>query len=103
MFAGQAGDAEQRIGPIAPGHVEPEGASGVRHVLHMFTGQKQPDIGLGQQHLANARIDVRLMLAHPGDLGSGEARHGDIAGNLSKLRQLGFHLETFGGRAPIVP
>ena len=73
--------AEQLVGPVALADIEPERAGGVGHVLDVLAGQQQADIGLGQQHLGDLVVDLGLVLAHPGDLGRGEAGHGDVAGD----------------------
>src|SRR6185437_246364 len=48
-------------------------------------------------------VDFRLVLAHPGDLGRGEARHGDIAGDFPKAGLGGLHLGAFGKGTAVVP
>src|SRR5690606_22402544 len=48
-------------------------------------------------------VDVGLVLAHPGDLGGGEAGHGDIARHRPQAGKGRFHLGAFGGGAPVIP
>ncbi len=99
----EAGDGQQLVGPVALADIEPERAGGIGHVLDMLAGQQQAHIGLGQQHLGDLRIDLGLVLAHPGDLGRGEAGHRDIAGEFAQLGQRRFHLLALGSGAAIVP
>ncbi len=47
--------------------------------------------------------EVRLVLAHPGDLRRGEAGHGDVAGDLAGAGEGGLDLGAFGHGAAVVP
>ena len=83
MGAGEAGRLEQVVGPVAGGDVEPECARGVRHVRNMVAGQSEAHIVLRQENGVDAGKDIRLVRAEPEEFWRGEARHGDIAGDLA--------------------
>ncbi|MCY1372253.1 hypothetical protein D9M69_594480 [compost metagenome] len=44
---GQTGERQQRVGPVALPHVQPQRAAGVRQVGHVLTGEHQPHVVLG--------------------------------------------------------
>ena len=54
--------------------------------LDLLAGHQQAHVILGQQHAARVLEHGRLVLAHPDELGRGEARHGDVAGDLARAR-----------------
>ena len=45
-------------------------AGGIRYFGSIFAGQPVADIVFGQQDLGDLGIDLRLVLAHPDDLGA---------------------------------
>ena len=87
----------QRLGRPAPlGFVEPPRSGGVAHVGALFPGQTETQIVLGQQHVSDAREDLRLMATQPHELRRGEARHrldaddvGETAAPLPEFAGLG--------------
>ena len=102
--AGEAGRLEQVVGPVAGADVEPEGAGGVGHLRDVVAGQAAG----GRSPWAAARRRCaakisRLVLAQPGDLRRGEARHGDVAGDLAGAREGGLDLGALGHGAAVVP
>ena len=93
---------EQRVGPIARGDVQPAGPGRIRHLRDMLPGQPEPQVVLGEQHLGDLLEDMRLVAAHPVELGRGEARKDDVAGDLAKLR-IGIERRGLGMAARIIP
>ena len=68
--------------------VEPQRARGVGHLVDEFAAELQRSHSLGQQHRrSHALEDGRLVLAHPQELGRGEARHGEVAGDGTQARR----------------
>ncbi|MDT4862020.1 hypothetical protein FQZ97_966510 [compost metagenome] len=69
----------------------------------MLAAQQQAHIGFRQQDLGDFVENGGLVLADPGNLGRGEAGHGDIAGKLAQIGERRFHFAALGGRAAVVP
>ena len=59
--------------------IEQQRPGGVGDVDRPLAAEPQPDVVLGQQHVADARIDVRLVRAQPQQLGGREAGQGAVA------------------------
>ena len=94
---------EQRIRPVAFGHVEPQRARRVRWIGHLAARQLQAQVVLRQQHAGRARKDFRLVARHPEQLRRGESGHREIAGHAVQLwRALG-QLGAFLIAAHVVP
>ena len=72
--------------PAALADVQPQRAGGVGHLADLLAGHEQADVVLGQQHAARVLEHRRFVLAHPDELGRGEAGHGDVAGDLAGAR-----------------
>jgi hypothetical protein len=97
---------KQRRTPAAMGDVEEQRAGGVAHFGCQFTRQTQPQIILGQQEVAQALVEVRLVAAEPKELGRGEAGEGGVADHLNERGSAAgaaFDLGAFGGGALVVP
>ena len=103
LVARHAGQGQQRVGPLALAHIQPQRAAGVRHVGHMLAGQHQAHIVFGQQHLGHLPKNGGLMFGHPAQLGRGEPGHGQAAAEVGQLGHFGHHLGAFGGAARVVP
>ena len=76
-------DAElvnQRVGPAAIDDVEQRRPRGVGDVAGELTGEAEPDIVLRQQDLPGPLVCRRLVVAHPQQLGGGEARQHRVGG-----------------------
>ena len=58
------------------------GAVGLVHGV--VAGQLEADVVLGQQDVPRLRVDLRLVLLHPQDLGRGEAGQRIVAGDLDQ-------------------
>ena len=69
--------------PFALRHVHPQRAGGIRAIAGLLARHQQANVVLGQQHAARVLEHRGLVLAHPDQLGRGEARHGDVAGDLA--------------------
>ncbi len=103
MLARQAGGGEDRVRPIARGDVEPQRTGRIGHVRHLLAGHAQPHLVLGQQHGARRGEGFWLMIAHPHQLGRGEARHGEVAGHRVQVRDRRLQRLALGFAAPVVP
>ena len=83
--------------------IEPVGAGRIRHVGGIFAGHAAAHIVLGQQNLRDLVEDRGLMLLHPDELGRGEARQRDVAGDLAGPGLARLDLPAFGEGARVVP
>ena len=104
----RGGDIQRRQHFRRPGarpQVEQDGAGPVGAVHGVGVGQLEAHIVLGQEDVAGARPDLRLVLLHPEDLGRREAGERVVAGNgdEARLAQAGAHLVALGARALVVP
>ena len=99
----EVGRIEHVVRPGAPAHVEPQGACGIGHVRHRFTGQQQPDVILGQQHACHLPEHGRLVLFDPQQLGRREPRHRDIARDLPAIGGALLEFGALGVAAAVVP
>jgi len=71
-------------------------------VAGVVAGEAQAQVVLGQQHLGHRVEDRGLVLAHPGQLGRGEAGHGEVAGDRMEVRQR-FHPAALRVAASVIP
>jgi hypothetical protein len=65
---------------LAVGHVEQQGAAGFLHVHGELAGQTVADVVLRAEHVGDLGEDLRLVLAHPEELGEGEVGQRGVAG-----------------------
>ena len=72
------------VGPAAVRHVQKLHTGSVRNLSGKFAGEHIADIVLGKQDMAALRVDFRLIVAHPEDLGRGKAGQGGICGDLDQ-------------------
>ena len=70
--------------PVARGEVEQQRAGAIGLVHRVLAGQPEPHVVLGQQHVGDARPDVRLVVADPDQLGRGEPGQRVVAGDLDQ-------------------
>jgi hypothetical protein len=99
-------EAEQLVGPFAVDDVEQQHAAGVAHLGRVLAGHAEADVILRKQHVLRLRVNLRLLLPHPEDLGRGEAgqrRVGDELDQRLAPPGLRFDLSTLGGRPLVVP
>ena len=103
LARGEEGGAQRGRRPGAAADIEPQRAGSVRHFLDHLAGQPPAQPGLGQQHMGDGGEHLRLVLAHPEQLGGGEAGHGEVAGDGVQFRQRRLQLAALGGGAHVVP
>jgi hypothetical protein len=97
---------QQLVGPRAVRHVEQQHAAGVAHFRRVLAGHAEADVILGQEDVLRLLVDLRLVLAHPQDLGSGEPGEGGVRHQLDqRLAPAGleFDLGALLGRPLVVP
>ncbi|KAF1034247.1 MAG: hypothetical protein GAK35_04311 [Herbaspirillum frisingense] len=94
---------EQFIGPVASLHVQPQRASRVRGIGHLAPGHLQAQPILGQQHRGDAAEQLGFVARHPHQLGRGETRHGQVAGDAMQARRAPGQLGAFRRAARIAP
>ena len=89
----------------ALGDVEQQRARRVGDVDRALAAEPQPHVVLGQQHVRDARVEVRLVRAQPQQLGRGEARQRAVAGQRDQPLEPDALLDllALGGRALVVP
>ena len=90
VYPGQQGlvdvqNLQQLVRPAAVGHIQQLHAAGVADLGGIVAGEHIAHIVLGQENVAAAGVNVRLMLAHPHDLGQGEARQGRVGGDADEI------------------
>jgi len=71
--------------PVTFGQVEQEHPRAVGLVYGKVAGQLEADIILGQQDVFGPGVHIRLVLAHPQNLGRGEAGQGVVAGDFDEI------------------
>ena len=78
---------------------------GVGDVDRPLAAEPQPHVVLGQQHVADARVDLGLVRAQPQQLGRREARQRAVAGQRDQPLEADAPLDlgALGGRALVVP
>jgi hypothetical protein len=84
-------------------HVQPQRAGGVGDVADALAGQAQAQVILGRQHAGNPAEQLRLMLAQPQQLGRGQPRHRQAAGDAGESRMRALQPLRLCQRARIVP
>ena len=72
--------ARHGLGPFAVGYVKEGSARGVGNVCGGLAGEAQANEVLGQQHAPDLGVGVGLVLAHPQQLGRGEAFQRRVGG-----------------------
>lgn len=102
LAAGHAGGVEQRVGPVAPGRVEPGRPRGVRHVADRLASQPQTQIVLGQKHPLDAGEQIGFVILHPDQLGRGEPGKDQVSADFAKAR-VGVQLCSLILRPAVVP
>ncbi len=75
---------EHLRGPGASGEIEEDRPRPVGHIDGKPTGEPEPQVVLGEQHVANSLPARRLVIAYPEQLGSREAGEGVVAGDLDE-------------------
>ena len=70
---------EDLAAPAPLGDVEQERPGGIRDVGRVLAGQPQPHVVLREEHVADPRVGVRLVLAQPEQLRRGEAGERAVA------------------------
>jgi len=97
--------AQHLFGPFAPGDVKQHRARRPGQIGRVAAGELEADVVFRQQDVRDPRVDVRLVLAHPQDLGGGEAGQGAVSGELDEplLTDGGVDLVALGLRALVVP
>ena len=103
LRARQAAGGQQLVGPVARPHVQPQRARGVRHVARELAAQHEAQPVLGQQHMRDAPEQIGLVLVHPQQLGRGEARHREVAGDGAQPRHARGEGVALGGAAAVIP
>ena len=93
---------KQLIGPSPRAHIQPRGASRIRHLCHMRSGQPKPQIIFRQKNLGHFGKNLRFPPPHPGQLWGGKAREDDIAGQLAK-DWIAIHHVSLSRSAGVVP
>ena len=99
----QPGGLQHLVAPGAACHVEPHRAGGIGHVAGEVAAEAPAQVVLGQQHLVDALEQIRLVLRQPQQLGRGEARHHQVAGDLPRPGHTPLQLGAFLVCAPVVP
>ena len=96
---------EHLVAPAPLRDVEQQRARGVGDVDRALAGQLQPHVVLGQHHVRDARVVVRLVLAQPQQLRRGEAGQRAVAGQLDEPVEADalLDLRALGGGALVVP
>ena len=91
--------------PVAGGEVEQLGPGAVGLVQRVPAGQPVADVVLGQQHVGDARPDLGLVRANPGQLGRREPGQRVVAGDLDEALRADGRADrvALGGRALVVP
>ena len=103
VLARQTGGRQHAFGPVAFGHVQPQGAGGVGHVGDAVARQAQRHVILGQQDFTDGAKQRRLVLLQPQQLGRREAGHGQVARDGARLGHQRFEFHAFGKGTRIVP
>ena len=103
VFAREASGRQHALGPVAFGHVQPQGAGGVGHVGDAVARQAQRHVILRQQDFTDGAKQRRLVLLQPQQLGRREAGHGLVARDGARLGHQRFEFDTLGKGARIVP
>ena len=103
LAARQAAFIQQRVGPVALRHVQPQRSGGVRHIGDFLPGHPVAQIILRQQHRGGALKVLRLVTTHPQQLRRGKARHRQVARHLMQLRRHRLQLGALCGAAGVVP
>ncbi len=91
--------------PVAGREVEQDRAGAVGLVEGVVAGQPVADVVLGQQDVGDARPDLGLVAAHPGELRRREPGQRVVAGDRDEPRLADrlADLVALGGRALVVP
>ena len=89
----------------ALGDVEEQRAGGVGDVDRTLAAEPQAHVVLGQQHVADARVDIGLVRAQPQQLRGGEARQRAVARQRDQPLEADplLDLGALGRRALVVP
>ncbi len=105
LGAGKATELKHGLGPIAGAHVKQQGARGVRDIGRVGAAQQVVDVVLGQHHVGDVGVVLGLVVAHPQDLGRGEAGVGNVTGPLHELLDADLFVEVAHllGGATVVP
>jgi hypothetical protein len=83
MRLGESGRSQHFGRPSALGYIDPERAGRIGGITRFLARHEQSNVVLGQQDRL-CRIEAGgLVLAHPQKFRSGEARHCDVAGDLT--------------------
>ncbi|MCY1211203.1 hypothetical protein D9M72_229130 [compost metagenome] len=94
---------QQFVGPVARAHVEPQRAGRVGHLADRLAAEHEAQPVLRQQHARHAGEDLGLVLAHPQQLGRGEAGHREVAGDLAQARHGARERLALRAAAAVVP
>ena len=76
--------SQHLVAPAPLRHVEQQRARGVGDVDRPLAGELEPHVVLGQHHVRDPGVVVRLVLAQPQQLGRGEAGQRAVAGELDE-------------------
>jgi hypothetical protein len=98
----KTGGGQKTVVPGAFAGIKPGRSGRIRHLGNRLTGQPEPQVILGQQHLGDAGEGFRLVGSHPFEFRRGEAGKDDIAGQTPEYR-IGIKLRRFLVAARIVP
>ena len=103
MRTSQLTGFQHDITPVTLRNIQPQGTSRIRHIAGKITGHAQTQVIFRQQDFINQVENLRLVALHPQQFWRGKARHHQVAGDGTRLRNHALQHDALFGAATIVP
>ena len=103
MCASQFTGSQHDIAPVTLRDIQPHCPCRIRHIAGKITSHAQTQVIFRQQNFINLVENLRLVALHPQQFWRGKARHHQVAGDRTRLRNLILQHHALFTTATIVP